>query len=122
MKICISSLGSDLESKVDPRFGRAQYYIFYDTENDTFETHENVEANTMHGAGIQAGQLMSSQNIEAVITGQVGPNAFHTLSAAGVKIYQAGAKSIKEVIDDFKNDKLSVITQMGPAHSGLRNR
>ncbi|MBN1155539.1 NifB/NifX family molybdenum-iron cluster-binding protein [candidate division KSB1 bacterium] len=122
MNLCITAYGAELTSKIDPRFGRAEYYIFYDTDTDDFRAHQNVESNTMHGAGIQAGQLMSSNNVQAVVTGQVGPNAFQTLQAAGIKIYHAGDMTVAEAIEDFKNDKLPLTTDMGPAHSGLRNR
>ena len=122
MNICITSSGKDTHSKVDPRFGRSQYFIFYDTDTDEFQAFENTDVNTMHGAGIQVGKLISSRNVEAVITGQVGPNAFQTLQAAGIKAFHAGNVTVAEAIDAFKNNRLTAITDMGPAHSGMRNR
>lgn len=32
MLICITAQGDNLDSEIDPRFGRCNYFIFYDTE------------------------------------------------------------------------------------------
>lgn len=118
MKVCVSALGDNLEAQVDPRFGRAQFFIIIDTETMNFEAVSNTGINAAHGAGIQSGQLISSYDVTAVITGNVGPNAFQTLTAGGIKIYQAKASSVKQAIEAFKNDQLQLLTQIGPAHAG----
>ena len=103
MKIAISSSGTTLESGVDPRFGRCPYYIIYDTEDGSFKAVENKSSLAAGGAGIQAGQNISDMKAEAVITGNVGPNAFRVLSAASIKIYSGATGSVKDAIDKFKN-------------------
>jgi len=75
MKICITSEGKDLDSKVDPRFGRCRNFIFFDTDSGNFEAQENTNAQFQGGAGIQSGQLVVSKGVEVVLTGNVGPNA-----------------------------------------------
>ena len=35
MKICITSRGDNLESEIDPKFGRCSYFIIWNYENDT---------------------------------------------------------------------------------------
>ena len=87
MKICITSQGNNLESEVDPRFGRCAYFIIADTETLEFEPIENSSAQAAGGAGIQSGKLVSDKGVKAVLTGNCGPNAFQTLNAAGVEIY-----------------------------------
>jgi len=118
MNIAISALGADLESQVDPRFGRAQYFIIVDPETMEFEAINNSSLDAMHGAGIQSGQLMSSKGVTAVITGSVGPNAHQTLTAAGIQIFQAGAATVALAIDAYKKGQLQPITQIGPSHAG----
>ena len=121
MKIAVTALGPDMSSKVDPRFGRAQYFLFIDTEKMELESFHNAGKDAMHGAGIQSGQLMNDKGVSAVITGQVGPNAFQTLSAAGIKIYKSGEGTIKEAVENFKAGRLEEVNEMGPAHAGMKN-
>jgi len=102
MKVVITSSGTTLESNVDPRFGRCPYYIIYDTENGSFEAVENKSRLAGGGAGIQAAQNISDMKAEALITGNVGPNAFRVLSAASIKIYSGATGSIDGAIEKFK--------------------
>lgn len=86
MRIAISSEGADLTSRVDPRFGRAKYFIIYDTETKEMEVvgnEQNFQA--AQGAGIQSAQNVARQNVQMVISGNLGPKAYMTLSAAGIK-------------------------------------
>ena len=119
MKVAISALGEDLQAQVDPRFGRAQNFIIVDPETMEFEVISNTGINAMHGAGIQSGQLMSSKGVTAVITGNLGPNAYQTLTAAGIQLFQAGAVTVAQAIESYKKGQLQPITQMGPAHAGM---
>lgn len=119
MKVAISALGQDLQAQVDPRFGRAQNFIIVDPETMEFEVISNTGTNAMHGAGIQSGQLMSSKGVTAVITGNLGPNAYQTLTAAGIQLFQAGAVTVAQAIDAYNKGQLQPITQMGPAHAGM---
>lgn len=119
MKVAVTAMGNNLSAKVDPRFGRAKQFIIVDTETMEFETISNESMNSVHGAGTQAGQLMSSKDVAALITGQVGPNAHITLTAANIKVYHCGDQTVAQAIEQFKNNKLSEITEAGPAHGGM---
>jgi len=105
MKICITSEGKTLESKVDPRFGRCQNFIFFDTETEKFEAQENTNAQFQGGAGIQSGQLVASKGIKAVLTGNIGPNAHQVLQSAGVAIFTGVSGTVKEAIEAYKSGK-----------------
>ena len=119
MKIAITAKGTNFNAAVDPRFGRSETFIIIDTDTEQFEVIQNSGLNTMHGAGIQTAQLMSEKNVKKVITGAVGPNAYQTLQAAGIKMYQAKGTTVREVFDAYKSDQLTEITQMGSAHAGM---
>ncbi len=106
MKICITSQGVDLDAKVDPRFGRCTYFVITDTGSDEFEVFENQNVKLSGGAGIQSGQLMASKEVKAVLTGNVGPNAFNTLNAAGIVVYTNVSGTIREAIELYKENKL----------------
>jgi len=105
MKICITSEGKTLESKVDPRFGRCQNFIFFDSETSNFEAQENANAQFQGGAGIQSGQLVVSKGAKIVLTGNVGPNAHQVLSAAGINVFTGVSGTVNEAIEGYKNGK-----------------
>jgi len=112
MKIAITSQGKELSSEMDLRFGRAKFLFVVDTETDGFEVHDNsMNLNAAQGAGIQTGQNIANLDVEAVITGNVGPNAVKTLNAANVKIFLAEKQTIQNAIDSFKTGKLKEVDQ-----------
>ena len=106
MKIVVSSSGENINAQLDPRFGRCPYFIFVDSESLEFEAVPNESMMASGGAGIQAAQTVANKGAEVVITGNVGPNAFQTLNAAGLKIITGAAGTIQEVIEKFKNGEL----------------
>ena len=120
MKIAISSVGPNLESMVDPRFGRCQYFIFVNPESLEFEAIQNTSAQASGGAGISSGQLLADHGAEAVITGNIGPNAAATLQAAGIKVFLGASGAVREAVENYKTGKLSEAS--GPsvqAHAGM---
>jgi predicted Fe-Mo cluster-binding NifX family protein len=106
MKICISSTGKDLNSQVDTRFGRSNYFLLVDIDKMSFESISNESANNSGGAGIQAAQTLANTGVEVVITGNVGPNAYQTLSAAGIKIITGVNGTVKDAIEKYKKGEL----------------
>ncbi|MFA5410879.1 MAG: NifB/NifX family molybdenum-iron cluster-binding protein [Candidatus Omnitrophota bacterium] len=102
MKICISSESNTLDSKVDARFGRCRYFIILDTETLEFEAIQNPNIETMGGAGIQSAQLAASKQVKAVLAGNIGPNAFQTLQAAGIDIFSGVSGTVKEAVEKYK--------------------
>ncbi|MBU2102323.1 MAG: NifB/NifX family molybdenum-iron cluster-binding protein [Candidatus Omnitrophica bacterium] len=108
MKICITSEGKTLDSKVDPRFGRCQNFIFFDTDTGKFEAQENANAQFQGGAGIQSAQLVNLKGATAVLTGNVGPNAFETLNKAGIQVYTGVSGTVKEAVEAYKGGKLKI--------------
>lgn len=114
MKVAISATQADLNAKMDPRFGRAQYFVIYDTDTGQYETIENPNIMAAGGAGIQSAQMIISSGANAVISGSFGPNASMTLQSAGVSMYVGNpAAPVKENIDMLINGELS------PAPSGM---
>ena len=110
MKICVTAESDNLEAQVDSRFGRCQYFIIIDPESLEFEAIQNPNVEGMGGVGIQSAQLVSGKEVEVVLTGNVGPNAFQTLEAANIKVIVGLAdKSVKEAIEGFKKGELKTV-------------
>ncbi|MFW6111218.1 MAG: NifB/NifX family molybdenum-iron cluster-binding protein [Thermoproteota archaeon] len=110
MKICVTASGDTLESAIDPRFGRAPYFIIVNPETMEFEAVDNQSAGVMSGAGIQAAQTVANKGAELVITGNVGPNAFRALSSAGIKIVVGADSTVRESIENYKKGTLEETT------------
>ena len=112
MKVAVTAQDRELDSQMDPRFGRAKFLIVADTDTDGFVIHDNtVNLNAAQGAGIQTGQNIANLDVEAVITGNVGPNAFRTLQAAKIKVFLAEKQTVQEAIDAFTAGKLKEVNQ-----------
>lgn len=112
MKIAITSTGPSLDSAFDNRFGRASYFIVFDSETDQHEALDNVQNyQAAQGAGIQSAQTLASAGVDALITGHLGPKAARTLSAASVKVYQSDAKTVEEAWTLYKSNALKPLNQ-----------
>jgi len=107
MKIAVTSMSKDISSNMDPRFGRAKFFIIADTDIDEVVAHDNAQnLNAAQGAGIQAAETVSRLGAEAVVTGNVGPKAFRALNAAGIKIYLSNDATVADAIRRFKAGEL----------------
>jgi len=101
MKIVISVASDDLSGLVNSTFGRCQGFIIAEVEGKEIKSHSfetNPAMNSPGGAGIAAAQFVVSSKAEAIISGNLGPNAFNVLKQAGIKFYSANGLSINEAI------------------------
>ena len=120
MKIAVTAKSNNLESEIDPRFGRCSYFLIIETDKMSFESISNESTMASGGAGIQAAQTVAKAGVEAIITGNIGPNAFQTLAAAGIKVFTGSNGTIKDVIERYKQGKLKEIeTASVGSHFGM---
>lgn len=106
MKICLTAKGDNRDAELDPTFGRCEYFIFVDVDTLEFEAVKNPNTESMAGAGIQSAQLVANKKVKAVITGNVGPNAFQTLNTAGIEVITGLSGTVKEAIEKYKRGEL----------------
>ena len=112
MRIAVTSAGKGLDSKLDPRFGRADYFIILDPDTMAFEVVENSQnLNLPQGAGIQAGKTIVDHQVDALITGHCGPKAFKVLQKAGVQVMTGAHGTVADVIAQFNDGKLETATE-----------
>ena len=107
MKIAVTSTGTDLDSPVDPRFGRAAFILIVDSETFDYEVLDNSEnINAFKGAGIQAASMISNKKAEILLTGFCGPNAFKALIEAKIGIANNADGSVREAVTAFLAGKM----------------
>jgi predicted Fe-Mo cluster-binding NifX family protein len=104
-KICITSEGKDLSAAVDPRFGRAKYFLIIDPLSQDYEVIENPNVEAAHGAGIQTAQLIASKNVRAVLTGKCGPNAQRVLQSSGIDVITDVSGNVGDALSRFKSER-----------------
>ncbi len=102
MKICITSQGKEIDSQIDPRFGRCAYFIFADTETGKIEAVSNEFINASGGAGTKAAQFIAGKGALKLLTGNLGPNAVTALSVAGIATVTGVTGTVKYAIDKYK--------------------
>jgi predicted Fe-Mo cluster-binding NifX family protein len=122
MKIIITATTPEIEAPVDPRFGRGAYFIVVDTETMRWQAHENQGMNAAGGAGSQAAQFAAQQGVEAIISGDFGPNAYIALVAAEIKMYLLGpSKTVGEAVANLTTGQLAEVNApTGAGHHGGR--
>lgn len=107
MKIAVSANGPDLTAQVDPRFGRAPFFLLVDPETLACEAVPNqTNLQAPQGAGIQAAALVSRYRPAAVLTGNCGPKAFQTLQVAGIQVIVGVEGPVREAVKNYQAGKL----------------
>ena len=116
MRVAIPVEEKNIKSNVCISFGRAPYFMFYDTKNEDSVFVINSAANSQGGAGIKAAQIIVDNNADVLITPRCGQNAADVLNAADIKIYKSSDNSIEKNLSELKDDKLKILTEI---HSGF---
>ena len=106
MKVAVSSSGTNLDSQIDPRFGRCAYFVIVNTDDMSFEAFDNEGIALGGGAGIQSSQFVASKGAGAIITGNIGPNAVQTLSARGVEIFVGQTGSVGDAVERYRRGEI----------------
>jgi predicted Fe-Mo cluster-binding NifX family protein len=123
MKIVVTAQGNTLDAPTSPRFGRCPIYILIETETMAFEALPNPAASAAGGAGIQAAQFVIEQGAQAVLSGNLGPNAMQVLKAANIPAYLIGEGSVQQAVEAYKAGQLQAMTEANVrAHAGMGRR
>jgi len=124
MKICLSASLPKFDSPIDPRFGRAPYFLITDEKGEKLEVIKNTGVEAMGGAGVTAAQLVVSAGTQLIITGNVGPRAFQVLQNSGIKIIiGVSGISAKEALEKYQKGELKEMARPSvPGHFGIGQR
>lgn len=121
MKICVTSKGKNLDSGVDPSFGRCAYFVIVDSESGSVESFENEGLDAAGGAGIRAAEAVANLGAEALLTGAVGPNAFSILSEVGIAVWVGVNGTVEESYREYLEGRLeSISAPNASVHEGMK--
>jgi predicted Fe-Mo cluster-binding NifX family protein len=111
MILIITSKQKQIDSPVEERFGRSEWFIQIDTETKQWEVFANPGINRSGGAGVAAAQFIIDQQASAVISGSFGPNAESALRAANIAMYVFPNPNItvEEALDSYQQDNLALM-------------
>lgn len=103
MKVAVSAMDGSLDSQVSEKFGRAPYFIVVDTDTMKFTPVLNNAESMQGGAGPEAVRQVSAHGVNAVLTGQLGPNAQNALAAAKITAVTgiSGSKTVKQAVEEY---------------------
>ncbi|MDW5300616.1 MAG: NifB/NifX family molybdenum-iron cluster-binding protein [Sedimentibacter sp.] len=118
MKIAIPVNEASMESNICISFGRAPYYLIYETDTKESTFLNNIAATSQGGAGIRAAQSLVDNNIEALIVPRSGGNAADVINQANIKMYKTINDSISDNINAFNEGKLILLNEI---HAGFHN-
>lgn len=118
MKVAITTLGRDLNTMVSPVFGRSPILTLVDLDENTIKKVHAIENPAQHekGAGNMVAQLIVDYNAEVVISGEMGPIAFHTLKNAGIKVYKFANVNVGKNIKRLIEGKLEEVTSLASGY------
>jgi len=116
MKVVVSATDKSIDAPMDQRFGRAPWFVLVDSETGEWSAHANAAVESGHGAGIEASRAVAGLGAEAIITGDVGPNAHRTLDAAGIPVYSARGATVRDAVTALGEGSLPEL--LGPSTAG----
>lgn len=111
MKIIITAVSPSIDAAFEPRYGRSANFIIVDTETMAWEAHPNQAVSASGGAGTMSAQFAAEHQVEAVVSGNFGPNAAAALNAAGISMYLNPTDgTVRDVAERFKAGELAQVS------------
>jgi ArsR family transcriptional regulator len=110
MKVGFAVRDNDgMESRVYDHFGSAPAFVIVDTDEKEVSTVNNQDLHHVHGA-CNPIMALDGKCVDAMVVGGIGAGAINKLNAMGVKVYAAGAPTVKENLELLSQDKLEELS------------
>ena len=122
MKIAIPVNEKSMAGDICVSFGRAPYFLVYDTETKKSDFIDNSGAVSQGGAGVKAAQTVVDSQVDALLTPRCGENAAQVFTAAGIQMYKTTGDSIQDNIAAFTSGKLSLLEDIHPGFHGAEEQ
>jgi len=118
LKVAVTAVGKELGDRVDPRLGRAPFFLIVDTKDMSFEALANPNASRPSGAGVASAELLVSKAVEVVLTGVCGPNSYQVLQEAGIPVMLGVSGTAQQVVEQFADTVPAEQPALQPPASG----
>lgn len=104
MKVCVPSMGRNLNEPISQHFGRAPFFLIVDQESGSVEVLEN-RSEHMGGVG-KPPEHIASRGAEVMICSGLGSKAIDMLSSYGICTYVGAQGSVGEAIGQWREGRL----------------
>jgi len=101
MLIAVTSSGDSLDSLVNEKFGRCQYFIIVNADTMKYEVVPNSAENAQGGAGPKAAEVLVNKGVNVLLTGHVGDKAEEALKKGHIHII-TGLNENTKIADAIK--------------------
>jgi predicted Fe-Mo cluster-binding NifX family protein len=105
-----------MDTQVCPSFGRAPYFLFYDSVTKEAYYLDNTAVANQGGAGIRAAQVIADHGVKALIAPRCGENAAEVFNKAEVFVYHAIPGTARQNIEAHLNNQLPLLSEF---HAGF---
>ncbi|MHA1974077.1 MAG: NifB/NifX family molybdenum-iron cluster-binding protein [Candidatus Hodarchaeales archaeon] len=109
MRICIpSETKGGLKDQLGYHFGRVPTYTIFDDEKNDVEIINNTS--THMGGEKYPAEILHDYKVDVMICGGIGRRAIQLFEQFGIEVYAGAQGTIKDAIDQYKNQKLQMAT------------
>jgi ArsR family transcriptional regulator len=98
-----------IESRVYDHFGSAPAFIIVDSEGKEVLAVNNQDLHHAHGA-CNPIMALDGKSVDAMVVGGIGAGALSKLNAIGIRVYGAGATTVKENLALLREKKLQELS------------
>ncbi len=99
MIIAIPSSGNSIDSLIDDRFARCQFFCFYNVSTKEFEFKENNYRHGSVGIGPKVSEFLAGKGVIEVYATEVGPKAQKILEMLKIKTKLTDkGRTVKQII------------------------
>ena len=116
VKIAIPMNEKSIDTEVCPSFGRAPYFLFYDSVTKETYYLDNEAVASQGGAGIRAAQVIADHGVKVLIAPRCGENAAEVLTKAEVFVYHSIPGTARQNIEAHLNNQLPLLSEF---HAGF---
>ena len=116
MKLAIPVDEKTMATNVCVSFGRAPYFLIYNTVNKEGTFIDNSAAASTGGAGVKAAQIIVDHKVDVLLVPRCGENAAEVFKAADIKLFKTTTLWAQENIDAYMTGKLPALDEI---HAGF---